>query len=285
MVFLDIMKFPSRISRAAPAALVAFLFLTVATLPAAGWSEFGHKDTVDETEGPEIREPFFEFLIRMAEQDSVGLWSGEELMAHASASGRESRFPLAEVVSLARAHPAGASHSLSAGKYMGTKVRAVWTLVLKGNQDHPMPYSILGYHPGSLRIGGVLVLSELGPMDIAITYEMDGERVNQLMTQVRVFPLEKGHVVLDADGFLDALLGAGLDDAWTLGFVIGREEGKLLGLGVSLGRKGRHIFGEFDFFQDKVLVHGRPPMSALSRASRRWLNVESGNLPEPWIEN
>ena len=148
-----------------------------------------------------------------------------------------------------------------------------------------MPYSILGYHPGSLRIGGVLVLSELGPMDLVITYEEDGERVRQLMTEVRVFPLEQGHVVLDADGFLDALLGASLDDAWTLGFVIGREEGKLIGLGVSLGRKGRHIFGEFDFFEDKVLVHGRPPMSALSRASRRWLNVESGNLPEPWIEN
>jgi len=282
---LDIMKFPLQTPRAAQAVLVAFFFLTTATLPASGWSEFGDQETTDEMVGPEIREPFFKFLIRMAEQDSVGLWSGEELRAQAAASGRGSRFPLEEVVSLARAHPGVGPNSPSARKYSGTTVRAVWTLVLNGNQDHPMPYSILGYHPGSLRIGGVLVLSELGPMDLAITYEEDGEWVNQLMAQVRIFPLEKGHVVLDADGFLDALLGSSLDDAWTLGFVIGREERKLIGLGVSLGRKGRHIFGEFDFFQDKVLVHGRPPMSALSRASRRWLNVESGNLPEPWIEN
>ena len=32
-------------------------------------------------------------------------------------------------------------------------VKAVWTLTLTGAQDNPMPYSILGYHPGSLRIG------------------------------------------------------------------------------------------------------------------------------------
>ena len=47
---------------------------------------------------------------------------------------------------------------------------------------------------------------------------------------------------------------------------------------------GNGAAGEFDFTQDKVLAHGRPPMAALSRASRRWLNVELGNLPEPWVE-
>lgn len=274
-----------RTSRAAQAALLSFLILTATVLPSYGWSEFGHQEPVEEVDGPEIHEPFFEFLIRMADEDSVGLWSGDQLRAHAAASGRASSFPLDEVVSLARAHPGVAPHVLSAGKYPGATVRAVWTLTLNGNQDHPMPYSILGYHPGSLRIGGVMVLSELGPMDLDINYEMDDEPFSEKMTEVRIFPLEQGYVVLDADGFLDALLGAGLDDAWTLGFVIGREEGKLFGLGVSLGRKGRRIFGEFDFSSDKVLAHGRPPMAALSRASRRWLNAESGNLPEPWSEN
>lgn len=220
----------------------------------------------------------------MARQDSVGLWTGAELRAHAAAAGRESRFPLEDVVSLARLHPDEVENTPPPGKYPGISLRAVWTLVLTGKQDRPMPYSILGYHPGSLRIGGLLVFSELGPADLEITYENEGEQVSHLMTDVRIFPLEQGFVLLDADGLLDALLGAGLDDAWTLGFVIGREEGKLVGLGVSLGKKGRHIYGEFDFSTDKVLAHGRLPMAALSRASRRWLNVESGNLPEPWVE-
>ncbi|MEN8007952.1 MAG: hypothetical protein ABFS42_13115 [Candidatus Krumholzibacteriota bacterium] len=267
-------------TRAARAALVAFLLLAVVT-PCRAWSEFGAEEKAAEPTGPEIREPFFEFLLGMAESDSLGAWTGQQLRAHAAALGRESRFPLEEVVSLARSRP----DSMGERKYMGTRVRAVWTLVLKGSQDRPMPYSILGYHPGSLRIGGVLVLSELAPSDIDVAFMKDDERITRRMTEVRIFPLEKGYVLLDADGFLDAILGSALDDAWTLGFVIGREKGKLIGLGVSLGREGRRIYGEFDFTQDKVMVHGRRPMSALSRASRRWLNVEDGNLPEPWIEN
>ena len=259
-------------------ALVA-LFLLAAALPAGAWSEFGDKEEAETVEGPEIREPFFEFLIRMAEIDSVGLWTGDELRAHAAAAGRESRFPLDDVVSMSRARP----DRQAAGKYPGAMVRAVWTIELTGNLDRPMPYSILGYHPGSLRVGGVLVLSEIGPTNLTVRYVENDEQVTSLLTDIRIFPLEQGYVVLDADGFLDALLGSGLDDAWTLGFVIGREEGKLVGLGVSLGKKGRHIFGEFDFSQDKVLANGRLPMAALSRSSRRWLNVESGNLPEPWV--
>ena len=272
--------YPSLRTRAAQTALVA-VFLMIAVPPCIAWSEFGIEEKPVETGGPEIREPFFAFLIGMAERDSLGFWTGDDLRNHAAAAGRPSRFPLDEVVSLARARP----DEQTALKYEGTRVHAVWTLVMNGSQDHPMPYSILGYHPGSLRVGGVLVMSELGPADMQITYQDDDRQVTSLMTEVRIFPLEKGHVVLDADGLLDALLGSGLDDAWTLGFVVGRENGKLVGLGVSLGRDGRRIFGEFDFSQDKVLVNGRRPMSALSRASRRWLNVESGNLPEPWVEH
>jgi len=266
--------------RAALAALVT-LFLLTAALPAGAWSEFGHQEETEDAAGPEIREPFFEFLIGMAERDSVGRWTGEELRTHAAASRRKSRFPLDEVVSLARVRP----DLKATWKYQGARIRAVWSIELTGKQDRPMPYSILGYHPGSLRIGRVLVLSELGPFDLEIRFEENDELTSRFITEVRMFPLEQGHIVLDADGFLDAMLGSGLDDAWTLGFVIGREDGKLVGLGVSLGRKGRHIFGEFDFSRDKVLVHGRPPMAALSRASRRWLNVEAGNLPEPWVED
>lgn len=266
--------------KAASAAFVAWLLL-FPVLPASAWSEFGTKEEEEvDILGPEIREPFFEFLLNLAIGDSVGLWTGDDLRAQVADSERESRFPVETVVSIRRARPVPEAR----GKYPGMPVKAVWTLTLTSAQDNPMPYSILGYHPGSLRIAREMVFSELGPADLTITYEIDDEKNVDLMTEVRLFCLEQGSVVLDADGWLDALLGSGLDDAWTLGFVIGRQEGKLVGLGVSLGRDERRIFGEFDFTQDKVLAHGRPPMAALSRASRRWLNVESGNLPEPWVE-
>jgi len=273
-------NFSSR-ARVAGAALVA-VFLLMSTAPAGAWSEFGVDEKKAETPtGPEIKEPFFRFLIHMAQQDSLGRWTGEEVRAHDAAEGSASNFPLDLVVSITRERP----DPQAARKYTGTAVRAVWTLVLAGPQDNPMPYSILGYHPGSLRISKVLVLSELAPTEIRVSYEEEGEPVTVDLTDVRIFPLEQGYVLLDADGFLDKLLGSALDDAWTVGFVTAREEGRLIGLGVSLGRNGRKIYGEFDFSADKVVAHGRGPMSGLSSSSRRWLNPDHGLLPVPWVEN
>ena len=59
-----------------------------------------------EISGPEIREPFFEFLLNMAGGDSLGLWTGEDLRARVADSERESRFPLETVVSM-QSRPAG----------------------------------------------------------------------------------------------------------------------------------------------------------------------------------
>ena len=66
------MKPHDALTRAAPVALVA-LFLLVAPLPVGAWSEFGEKEETEMVGGPEIREPFFEFLISMAESYSIGL--------------------------------------------------------------------------------------------------------------------------------------------------------------------------------------------------------------------
>lgn len=122
-------------------------------------------------------------------------------------------------------------------------------------------------------------------MDLTLEFVEDGNFRRQKVLDVRIFALEKGHIVLDADGLLDALLGSALDDSWTLGFVVGRDEGRLIALGVSLGRKEQRIYGEFDLAADKVLTHGRPLVSALSLATRTWLNVDDGNLPPAWRDD
>ena len=106
-------------TRAAQAALVA-IFLVTSVPVCIAWSEFGIEDKPEETEGPEIREPFFAFLIGMAELDSLGHWTGDDLRNQAVEAGRPSRFPLDEVVSLSRTRP----DEQTARKYEGTRVRA-----------------------------------------------------------------------------------------------------------------------------------------------------------------
>ncbi len=271
-----------RVSHAALAVLGLLLGTCGAAAPAGAWSEFGRAEDLPEgpTGGQAIQEPFFDFLLGIVEGDSLGDWTGAHVRTHARRLARPSRFPLSDLVSISRSRP----DSLQAVRYVGARVHAVWHLVLTAAQDRPMPYSILGYHPGSLRIAQEIVLSELAAADLRLNFRTGEVTVQQLVTGARIFAVEQGYVLMDADGWLDVLLGVGLDDAWILGFVTGYHDGQRLGLGVSIGSKGRRIFGEFDFAKDEVLVHGRPLAKALSRTSRLWLNGDAGNLPEPWRE-
>ncbi|MFT5234406.1 MAG: hypothetical protein ACI9UQ_002452 [Candidatus Krumholzibacteriia bacterium] len=258
-------------------AMLCVFLIFASPVHAAGWSEFGTDESKSDgtLSGREVNEPFFDFVLHMASVDSVGEWTGEDLRAYADSLGTESRFPLAEFVTLRRVKP-------DTLEFSGSAVAGVWGIRLTSAQDRPMPYSIMGYHPGSLRFSQEIELHELAPMDLTLEFKSDGNHQRQDVLDVRIFALSKGHVVLDADGLLDALLGAALDDSWTLGFVVGRDEGRLIAVGVSLGRKDQRIYGEFDLAEDKVLAHGRPVVGALSLATRKWLNVEGGQLPPAW---
>lgn len=242
------------------------------------WSEFGARAEQAPAAGVEIREPFFAFLLAMAESDSLGSWTGQDLCDFAVRCGRPSKLPLADLVQVRRARP----EPDQAARWPGVRPVAVWRLRLDADLSVPMPYSILGYHPGSLLVSGGLDFTELWVGQRTVEYRQDKETAAANFDSVRIFALTAGRLVLDADGFVDALLGSALDDSWTLGFVTAREDGNRLGVGVSLGRNGRRIYGEFDFARDKILPGGRPSASALSGYSRHWLDPEKGNLPAPW---
>lgn len=211
-------------------------------------------------DAPEINEPFFAMVLQWAAEDSLGIWTGEDVIAYAEAKGRPSKFPLEELVSFGRSRPSLSDQDI----WPGMNVKAIWDIVLVGDLTPAMPYSILGYHPGTLRVSGKIRMAEvhLGAVQL---HKVDG---SVSVTDIQLFRLETGTLVLDVDGWLDALLGKRLDDSAMLGFVAAREDGRLIGLAVSIGNKGRNIYGELDFQQDKVLAHGRAVASALSAACR-----------------
>ncbi len=242
------------------------------------WSEFGPVREEAPAAGDEVREAFFAFLLDRSAAGQDGRWTGADVEEFAAGAGLESRFPLDLLVSVTRRPPGAAE----VARYRGAKVLAHWDLELTQALDRPMPYDILGYHPGSLRTSRRLELVELAAGDPELRFK-DGKRSRTVrFRDVRVFAVVKGYLVLDADGFVDALLGSALDDAWTVGLVTGWEGDRRIGLGVSLGRKGRRIYGEFDFVTDRVLPHGRPAVSALSAWCRQWLDPDRGQTPPPW---
>lgn len=269
-------------SRVGPAVLWAALtILSAPAVRAAGWSEFGLAAAPAPAANDTIVEPFFAFVLERAENDSLGVWSGEDIAALGTAQGRSSRLPLDRLVTLERRRPSAGTE----GRHAGASVCAEWVITFDGPLDFPLPYSILGYHPGSLRAASSLVLAELAPMDLTLSWHEKRQVVRHSVGAVRVFVFERGHVLLDADMVVDRLLGELLDDSWTVGFVTARDGARRLGLGVMLNRDGRPIYGEFDFARDRIEVHGRPLAGALASASRRWLDPDHGPLPRPWVEN
>ncbi len=259
------------------------LAVLMAAAPAragAGWNEFGLQPKEAVAAPDTILEPFFAFVIGMAEADSVGVWRGADLTAFADFRGRPSRLPVARLATLERRRPADGT----AGRYPGVAVRAEWVITFDGPLDFPLPYSIVGYHPGSLRVSATLRLAELAPQDLTLSWRRKRETFTHAVGEVRVFAFEGGYLLLDADAVVDKLLGELLDDAWTIGFVTARDGRHPIGLSVMYGRDLRQLYGEFDFATDGIEPNGRPLASALAAAARRWLDPELELLPTPWVE-
>lgn len=273
------------------AALAVFLLLMPASSRAQGWSGgdelpvweqiAAQRQAVEDTifaSGPEVREPFFAFLTGLALGDSVGLWTGADIRAFSAGQGFTSKFPVEMVKQVVRRRPSP-SEQIS---WPMTAVRAVWEIDLFEDLNRSLPYSILGYHPGSLKVSRKILLTETRGGSMAVHR---GQEIF-VVGNVIMLRLDQGHVILDVDGLVDRLLGKGLDDSATVGFVLAREEGQLIGLAVSLGRNGRKIYGEFDFRRDKVLPNGRPLAKALSAASRqRMLNGYQGPQLGTWVDD
>lgn len=266
-----------------PAAAALAAWAAAACLPAAAgaWDEFGRRPQAAAALSDSIAEPFFAFVLGRAEADSLGAWAGPDVAAFAAARGRPSRLPVERLVSLERRRPAPGTE----GRHAGARVLAEWVITFDGPLGFPLPYSILGYHPGSLRLSRTLRLAELAPVDLTVSWTQKQRQERKPLEAVRVFACEGGFLLLDADGFVDRLLGDMLDDSWTVGFVTARDGRARLGLGLMLGRDGRPIYGEFDFARDRIEAHGRPLAGALASAARRWLDPAAGLLPEPWVED
>ncbi len=246
----------------------------------AGWNEFGLEPKAAPAVTDTIIEPFFAFVVGMAEVDSLGTWHSGDVAAFAAARGKPSQFPLGRLVTIERRRPAAGTRD----RYPEAMVRAEWVVTFDGPLDFPLPYSILGYHPGSLRVAQSLQLAELAAQDFTLAWREKHQVVRHPVTQVRMFTCESGYMLLDADAVVDHLLGDLLDDAWTVGFVSARDGGGRLSLSLMVGRNLRPIYGEFDLATDAIEPNGRPLAAALAGAVRPWLDPKLGLLPAPWVE-
>jgi len=234
--------------------------------------------TDDPAAEPEIRDPLFELLVCFIEGDSLGAWTGDDLRLRLDRTGRRSKLPVQNLCRLERRAAVGPEVETR----RGARVTRILSVSFDGPLRLPMPYSILGYHPGSLYLSPELRFSEweLGSPNVHVAV---GEQVTRYRSAgLKAFRLDEGWIVLDAAALVDRLLGGKLDDTWTDGFALGRVAGRLQGVALGQNRQGKRLCGEIDFRRDKVLSRARPIARGVSRYVRPWLAAPAGTPSRIW---
>jgi hypothetical protein len=203
---------------------------------------------------PLVKDAVFAILVGLVESDTYGTLTSEHLGRDLERRGARSRLPFRKLRELRRA-PGQPGRT--------AQVEAVFD----GPLEMPVPYTILGYHPGSLRADEVCAFTEwrLGTVVVAAP---SGPLAIQ---DVRVFSFRSGRIRIDFDGWLDWLMGGALDDTNVSGIATFRLRARWIGMAVGWNDKGEPRSGSFDFEQDKVLIPPSEELRAVARHLRRRL--------------
>jgi hypothetical protein len=162
----------------------------------------------------------------------------------------------------------------------GTQVESVFDRDI----DLPIPYKILSYHPGSLRVSRRLEFDEirLGAVQIGHVESENGRIVPHPFTieDVRLYVIREGNLEIDIDAWLDALAGGNLDDTRVAGLAIFEKNGVRYGVALGYNGDGEGRSGTFDFAQDRVLYPASPEFKSVARQMRRTMEFYAPDVKQ-----
>jgi hypothetical protein len=150
----------------------------------------------------------------------------------------------------------------------------------------PIPYSILGYHPGSFNVSQTAIFREwIFPSTTLVHEEVENGKTVQKVLElqdVHLFGLQEGRVFIDIDGWLDALMGDALDDTDVSCLMLCRYQGKWLGFAMGYSKDGGGRSGAFSFAKDAIVFPTPGEMRTVGREMRRRkeLLMQSWQAPE-----
>ena len=190
-----------------------------------------------------VKDPVFSILVGILDSERHGLLRGDRLDREVRQRGGSQRFLYKKIAWVSR-------------RSVGQGTSEVHVR-FRGPVRLPFPYSILGYHPGSVRSTEACRLREWDLGDVVM-----GSR-QRPFKDVRLFTLEQGDVLVDVDGWIDALAGSMLDDAALSGLALMRYGAQRYGVAYGYNREGKVRSGVLDFRQDKVLMPPPPELKGV----------------------
>lgn len=208
----------------------------------------------------EVKDPVFALLIGLVEADIYGTLDQSRLVAELGRRNAKSKLPYEHVLDVTRLPAAD-----------GRPTNEV-LVRFDENIKLPIPYSILGYNPGSFRTSRVCRFREWQLGDIEVTLqkkEGDGYvDVPVPLEDVHLFGLLDGEIDLDIDAWVDRLLGGAIDDTEISALMLCRYEGTWHGWAMGYNKKHKGRSGALDFKKDSVVFPNPDEFKAVGRKMR-----------------
>ena len=193
----------------------------------------------------EVPDRFFAYLIGLVQVDTCGVVDAGDLVSALCDFEGKTSVPFERIQSIQR--DCG-DDRLSSRRGRGS-VRDVSITFLKELKT-PVPYQILGYHPGSVRASEIVRFREWHIPRRTLRWT---SREALKLSDIYVFGIYEGWAVIDIDGWLDALLGGSLDDTRIITLVLFKHDGDWHGLAAGFGRSGEGRSGVFNFARNRIL--------------------------------
>ncbi len=185
----------------------------------------------------EVRDRFYSYLIGLIKADTCGTLLSSDIEGVLEGYQGKTAIPFELIRNITR------SCSPSRG------MREV-SISFHGNLKAPVPYSILGYHPGSVTASPVVKFFE---WDIPRKMLRWSRYEAIELTDIYVFGIHEGWAIVDIDAWLDKLLGGLLDDTRIVVLALFRYNGEWHGLAAGYDASGDGRSGIFNFSRNKIL--------------------------------
>jgi hypothetical protein len=225
---------------------------------------------IDIPPAPDVSDPVLAYLISRLEADVHDTLTVADIERGIRTRRGESLIPLHCLRRIGRG--SAASHTC-----------VVTTIELTEEQVVPAPYSLLGYHPGSVIVPERVVLLEWQIGDLTIT-----ERRRKKLVKLKdcyLWAVESGTVTVDIDAWVDALLGGSVDDITVRSLALFRLEGCPYAMAMGFNRNGKGRSGALNLRENELVFPTPWQLKAAGKFLRRRalqrLDMQSIASPEP----
>jgi hypothetical protein len=214
----------------------------------------------------EVRDRFFGYVIGLVQVDTCGVLDAADLEAVLGEFRGKTSIPFETIKEIRRACKSDSGP------------REVW-ITFTEELKTPVPYSILGYHPGSVQASPTVKFLEWEIPKKTLRWSRN-EPVT--LTDIYVFGVYEGWTLVDVDSWLDALLGGLLDDTRIITLVLFRYQGDWHGLAAGFGPSGEGRSGIFNFSENRILFPTPDELKMLGPYFRRFVTkVNRVDVPLP----